>query len=193
MKKKHSGVIYDTSLEITLNNMEINIGFFNIRERNTGDIIWNGLPVEKMGGNKLKINEKVYDITSGIQKVLSDASNLPMKKLNDQDKQIFIIFFENLDSENRKAIRDEPKSGRYRQSKTNFKKHNLKGQGIEKIIIPSNITDIYTRLEVLLGLKLSGHTDTLAEASNLFDELFERGEIKNKQQYRKALDKFSTI
>ena len=29
-----------------------------------------------------------------------------------------------------------------------------KGRGIEKIIIPSNITDIYTRLKVLLGLKL---------------------------------------
>ena len=80
--------------------MENKIGFLNIRERNNGDIIWNGLPVEKMGGNKLKIIEKVYDITSGIRKVLSDASNFPMKKLNDQDRQIFIIFFENLDSEN---------------------------------------------------------------------------------------------
>ena len=67
----------------------------------------------------------------------------------------------------------------------------LKGRGIEKIIIPSNIIDIYTRLEVLLGLKLSGHTDTLTEASNLIDELYKRGEIQNKQQYRNALNKFS--
>ena len=58
----------------------------------------------------------------------------------------------------------------------------LKGKGIEKIIIPSNIIDIYTRLEVLLGLKLSGHTNTLTEASNLIDELYKRGEIQNKQQ-----------
>ena len=43
---------------------------------------------------------------------------------------------------------------------------DLQGEGV-KIIIPSNITDIYTRLEILLGLKLSGHTDTLTEASNL--------------------------
>ena len=48
------------------------------------------------------------------------------------------------------------------------------GKGIEKIIIPSNIIDIYTRLEILLGLKLSGHTDTLTEASNLIDELYKR-------------------
>ena len=68
---------------------------------------------------------------------------------------------------------------------------DLQGEGV-KIIIPSNIIDIYTRLEVLLGLKLSGHTDTLTEASALIDELYKRGEIQNKKQYRDALDKFTT-
>ena len=67
---------------------------------------------------------------------------------------------------------------------------NLQGEGIEKVIFPSNILDIYTRLEVLLGLKLSGLTDTLTEASNLIDELYKRKEIRNKQQYRNALNKF---
>ena len=66
---------------------------------------------------------------------------------------------------------------------------DLQGEGV-KIIIPSNIIDIYTRLEILLGLKLSGHRDSLTEASNLIDELYKRGEIQNKQQYRNALDKF---
>ena len=68
----------------------------------------------------------------------------------------------------------------------------LQGEGV-KIIIPSNIIDIYTRLEILLGLKLSGHTDTLTDASNLIDELYKRGEIQSKQQYRIALNKFSNI
>ena len=54
---------------------------------------------------------------------------------------------------------------------------DLEGSGIAKIIIPSNIIDIWTRLEVLLGLKLSGHTDTLSEAS-LIDELYKKGEIQ---------------
>ena len=58
--------------------------------------------------------------------------------------------------------------------------------------MPSNIIDIYSRLEVLFELKLCGHTNTLTEASNLIDELYKRGEIQNKQQYRNALDKFST-
>ena len=70
---------------------------------------------------------------------------------------------------------------------------NLKGLGIEKIIIPSNIIDIYTRLEILLGLKLSGHTNTLTEASNLIDEIYKRGEIQNELQNRNALNKIFNI
>ena len=47
---------------------------------------------------------------------------------------------------------------------------SLEGEEME-ITILSNIIDIYNRLAVLLGLKLSDHTDTLTEASNLIDEL----------------------
>ena len=68
---------------------------------------------------------------------------------------------------------------------------NLQGEGV-KIFIPYNIIEIYTRLEILLGLKLSGHTDTLTEGINLMDELCKRGEIQNEQQHRYALDKFQT-
>ena len=52
---------------------------------------------------------------------------------------------------------------------------DLHGEGL-KIIIPSNKIDIYTRLEILLGLKLSGHADTLTEASNLIDEFIKEVE-----------------
>ena len=104
---------------------------------------------------------------------------------------MFINILESLNFENYKAIRGESKSGRYKQSKTIFNKRNLEGNGI-KIIIPSNIIDIYTRLEILLGLKLSDHTDILSGASNLIDEIYKRGEIQNKQQYRNALNKFQT-
>ena len=69
----------------------------------------------------------------------------------------------------------------------------MKDQAIHKIIIPSNKIDIYTRLEVLLGLKLSGHTDTLTEASNLINELYKRGDIQNKQQFQNALNKFFSL
>ena len=71
-------------------------------------------------------------------------------------------------------------------------KSYLEGQGIEKINIPANIIDIYNRLEISLGLKLIGHTDTLTEASNLIDELYKKGKIQNEQQYQNAHNKFST-
>ena len=48
-------------------------------------------------------------------------------------------------------------------------------------IIPSDFFEILTRLEVLLRLKLSGHTDTLAEDSNLMDQLYKRGETQKKK------------
>ena len=62
---------------------------------------------------------------------------------------------------------------------------DLQGEGI-KIIIPSKINDIYTRLEVLLGLKLSRHTYSLTEASNLIDELYKRVEMQKKTTISKC-------
>ena len=67
---------------------------------------------------------------------------------------------------------------------------DLSGSGVKKIIIPFNIIEIGTRLEVLLGLKLSGHSNTLTEASNLIDELYKKGEIQTEQQYKNAPNKF---
>ena len=145
----------------------------------------------KMGGNKLKISENIFEITPGIQKVFTQTSNIPLKKLNNQGREVYNNILETLDFENYKPISGESKSGRYKESKSNFNKRDLKGEGV-KIIIPSNIIDIYTRLEILLGLKLSGHTDTLTEASILIDDIYKRGEIQTKQQYRNALNKFST-
>ena len=66
---------------------------------------------------------------------------------------------------------------------------DLQGEGVT-FIIPSNIVDIYTRLEVLVGVELSGHTNTLTKASNLIDELYNRGEIQKEQQNRNAFNKF---
>ena len=98
----------------------------------------------------------------------------------------------------RKALHDLPKAIHKIQNPPSLTIENvedssdLQGERV-KIILPSNITDIYTRLQIILGLKLSGHTNTLTEAINLLDELYKRGEIQNKQQYRNALDKLSTL
>ena len=102
------------------------------------------------------------------------------KKFN--KKTFFTKTFPKLVEENQNKIFEEIKD----------RSDDLQGKGF-KIIIPSNIIDIYTRLQTPPGLKLSGHTDTLTEASNIFDDLYKRGEIQNEQQYRNALNNFQTI
>ena len=54
---------------------------------------------------------------------------------------------------------------------------DLESQGREKTIVTSNIIDVYTRLEIILGLKLSGHTIFLTKAGNQMDEQYKRSEI----------------
>ena len=199
------GVIYDTTLENTLSNMKKQKGFFNIEERD-GEIFWNNTPVEILGDSTIKINDDVYEISINLQNVFTDTSEKSLKKLNDVDRVMYQNIVRSLGFDKYIPKQGESKSGRYKYTKNNLDNHvnkilnrsiqsdfdsDLEGQGV-KIIIPSNVIDIYTRLEILLGLKLSGHTDTLTEASALIDELYRLGEIENKQQYQNALDKFLT-
>ena len=103
-EKVQLGVIYDTSLGNTLNKKKRNNSFFNIEETDIGDIFWNGTLVEKVGGNKLKINEKIHNVTPGIQKLLTDTSNIPLKKLNDEDRHTFGKILESLIFEIRQYV-----------------------------------------------------------------------------------------
>ena len=57
---------------------------FNIDERDIGDIVWNGLPVEKIGDNKFENDEKRYNISDFLQNVLTNTSNLLLKTLNEK-------------------------------------------------------------------------------------------------------------
>ena len=68
----------------------------------------------------------------------------------------------------------------------------LQGEGV-KTKISYNLINFYTRLEILLWSKPSGHNDTLTEASNVIDEINRKLEIENKLQHGNALDKFPTI
>ena len=205
--ENNDGIAYDVQLENTFNNMKDNTGFFKTLYDPQRGWILNNYPIKMLGGTKIEINGYEYDITPGLQKVLTDTKYETAESMSDMEKVVSRDVLQktnynsykrgkgnisgrdryirhNLDGEVTRIVNLDTKP----KSKT---KPKLKGKGIEKIIIPSNIIDIYTRLEVLLGLKLSGHTDTLTEASNLIDELYKRGEIQNKQQYRNALNKFS--
>ena len=201
--ENNEGVIYDVELENTLNNMKDKAGFLKIEERGNGDDFLNGLPIKKLGGNKIEIKNKEFTVTPGLRKVLTKKTYKSIKSLNDNEKVVLRDLLSKIGYYSRKPTGRKP-SGLDNYIKYELDdevrkildldiKPKLKGKGVEKIIIPSNIIDIYTRLEVFLGLKLSGHRDSLTEASNLIDELYKRGEIQNKQQYRNALRKFQTL
>ena len=164
-----------------------------------------GVPIQKSEGDTIKINENVYELTPEIYNALSDTGYTGKIMRNESDILMMNNIINDLgytredDRDSKRKIfftKKLPKLVEGIQNKTfeeitDNSDNDLEGDGL-KIIIPSNIIDIYTRLEILLGLKLSGHTDTLTEASNLIDELYKRGEIQNKQQYRNAIKKFTT-
>ena len=194
----NEGRVYSVELENTLNKMADNAGFFKTQYDQQRGWMLNNIPIKSPGGTKIQVDENEYNLTKGIRNVLTQKTYRSIKSLNDNEKVVLRDFLSKIGYYNRKPTKGKP-SGldnyiRYELDDEVRKILNLdiklKGRGVKKIIIPSNIIDIYTRLEVLLGLKLSGHTDTLTEASNLIDELYNRGEIQNKQQYQNALDKF---
>ena len=194
----NEGNVYDVELENTLNKMIDNTGFFKTHYDQQRGWMLNNHSIKSPGGTRIEVNENEYDLTKGIRNVLTNKTYKSAKSMNDTEKIVFRDFLSKTGYYSRKPTKGKL-SGLDNYIKNELDEDvrkildldkKLKGRRIEKIIIPSNIIDIYTRLEVLLGLKLSGHTDILTEASNLIDELYKRGEIQNKQQYRNALDKF---
>ena len=200
--ENNEGAIYDVELENTLQNMENNdTGFFKTPHDSQQGRVINNHPIKPIRGTEVEINKNKYNITPGIQKVFTDTSYNTAKSMNDTKKLVFrdilqkTDYYKRLPTKGRMSgcdryIKYELDNEVSRISNLNTK---LRGEGVEKNIIPSNIIDIYTRLEVLLCLKLSGHTDTLTEAGNLIDELYRIGDIQHKQQYGNALNKFQTL
>ena len=183
--------------------MTTNTGFFKTYYDRERGWMWNGHPVKMISGTEMEIKDKNFIKNPNLQKVLTDTAYDTAKSMSDMEKLVFRDIFLKTDCYKRLPT----KSRMSRRDRYNKKaldndvrkimnldtKPKPKGRGVEKIIIPSNIIDIYTRLEILLGLKLSGHSDTLAEASALIDQLYKVGEIQNKEQNRKAFKKFSSL
>ena len=180
--------------------------FFKI-EQIDGQVFRNKIPIRAKGENRISIKDQEYNINPIFQTYFTNTKQTT-KHMDDEDKSTVYDIQKNtgfysmkhtkgLNSARMKDAlyilpREIAKIRNPFLPAIETESDNLQGGGV-KIIIPSNIIEIYTRLEILLGLKLSGHTDTLTEASNLIDELYKRGEIQNKQQYRNALNKYSSI
>ena len=79
---------------------------------------------KKLEGNKLEIIENFFDVSANLRIFFTDTSNIPLKNLNGEDREIYNNSFETLDFENYKPTRGETKSGRYKY--INILKPNLK-------------------------------------------------------------------
>ena len=173
-----------------------------ITQDESGKANFLGIPIQISESDTMKIDENVYQLTPEIYKALTYTSYSGNTMKNENDILMMYNIIRDIgyngieDRDSKRKIfftKKLPKLVEDIQNKTfneiTDDSDDLQGEGL-KIIIPSNIIDIYIRLEVLLALKLSGHTDTLTEASNLIDELYKRGETQNNQQYRNALSNF---
>ena len=170
--------------------------FLKLQEKDNGDVFWNKRRVEPLGKNGISINNEEDDINPNIQAYFT-KTNFTTKHMHDEDKLIVNKTVSNVGFSG-KTPEKSLKSTRMKDAFYNLPKaiakirnpplppveiiedasDNLQGEAV-KIFNPSNIIDIYTRIEILLGLSLSGHTDTLTEASSLLDEQYNRGEIQN--------------
>ena len=163
-----------------------------------------GVPINTLAGDKLRIRDNDYELTPEVSKALSYTGYTVKTMRNEDDILMMYNIIRDLGytgrgnrQSSRKILftRTLPDLNDDLQNKTFVEitdnSDDLQEEGL-KIIMLSNIIDIYTRLEILLGLKLSGHTDTPTKPSNFFDKLYERGDIQNEQQNRNALDKLST-
>ena len=191
------------SIRDTLSFTKRSKTFFKL-EQEGKKVIWNKIPIIPQGENRVSIKGKEFDIKPNIQNYFTNT-RLTTKNMDNEDKlTVYDIlkktgFYSMMHTKGLKSARMQdalynlPNEIAKIQNPPlptiEIESNDLQGEGV-KIIIPSNRIDIYSRLEVLLGLKLSGHTDCLSEASNLIDESYKRGEIQNKRQYRNALDKF---
>ena len=149
--------------------MKDNTGFFKRHYDPQRGWILNNYPIKTPSGTSVKISGNKYDMTPGLRKFFTDTKYETAKSMSDTEKVVFKDILSKTNYYNRKLTKGKM-SGRDRYIKYDLDNDvkrilnldtKLKGRGIKKIIIPSNIIDIYTRLEVLLALKLSGHTHTL--------------------------------
>ena len=142
--------------------MRDNTGFFKTQHNPLSGRILNNFSIGTPGGSEVEISGNKYNVTPGLQKVFTDTKYETAKSMSDTEKVVFRDILSKTNYYNRKPAKGRM-SGRDRYIKYDLDNDvrrilnldkKLKGSGVEKITLPSNIIDIYTRLEILLGLKL---------------------------------------
>jgi len=105
------GVVYETSLENTLKNMDKNNGVLKTHEDQERGWLWNGKPVKMLSGFRFEIDDEEFDFNDDIQKVFLNTTKGPLKEIKIEDKVIFLDPLGTVGYFNQGPIRGHP-SGR---------------------------------------------------------------------------------
>ena len=173
-------------------------------------MFWNKILIKPLGDNRISIKDEENVIKPNIHAYFTNTK-LTTIHMDDEDKSTIYVILKIIGFY---SIRHNKglKSGKTKDALYNVPKaiakirspplqaignienvyDDLQGEGV-KTIIHSNVIVIFTRLEILLGSRLSSHTNTLKEASNLISELYKRGEIQNEEPSRNSINKFFTL
>ena len=188
--------------------------FKPVEEPNGNVFFWNGALLKPLERNTVEVKNFDFDVTPNIQKFFTNTK-LTTKSLDNNEKETVynmlnsVGFYDIISTKGLKSAKMQvvievlpkviqknrhPPLPTIENVEYSYEEvsDDLEGQEIENFFMSSNIIDFYTRVEILLGLKLSGHTAPLTEVSNLLDELYKTGAIQNEQLYRKSLEKFHT-
>ena len=170
------------SLRDTLTLMKKSKNFFMLQENPDGKIFWNKIPIVPQREIRNSVKGKKFDIKPNIQNYFINT-RLTTKRMDNEEKITIFNVLENVgfydiipkigmkSARMQDALYNLPKEmDKIQNLPLPANERNLQGEGV-KIIIPSFIIDIYTRLEVLLRLNSSGNINFLTEASNLTAEL----------------------
>ena len=126
-----------------------------------GDILWNIIPFEILGDSTLEISEDVWNKGTNLQKVFTDTSEKPLKKLSEFDAVMYKLILTSLSYDDYIPRHGETKSSRYKYTKKSLDEHvdKILTNSIQSesesddqtlnIITPSYIFDSYTRLKFL--------------------------------------------
>ena len=166
--------------------------FIKLEDRLDGRVYWNGVRIKTVRENTNDIFGKEYAVSPSIQHyfIKTGSTTKSLNKILKKKRSITLGFYNTRHNKGLKAAKMRDASHHLPKAidkiritplpiNENVTDSDFEGRGL-KIKIPSNIIDIYTRLEILLVLKLSSQTDRLKEASNLIDEIYKGGEIENK-------------
>ena len=174
------------SLRDILSFMKRSKNFFILGEKDNGDAFWNVVFVQPLRERRINIENQEFDITPVFQAFLTNTRVTTKLSNNVEKETVFYIlenvgFYDNIPEKVLKSARIKDALFYLPRELANIRNplipqivneevfHDLQGERKENVIIPFNMIDIYTKMKILLELKLSRHSNTLAEASNLID------------------------